>query len=367
MAKRKQWDTRLVLLASAILFIGLVALSSASVAVGISRFNDAYFFIKRQILFGVIPGLLVFLIVQKISVEYFERYAGTLYMISLILLFALFIPGLGQEFTTGAKSWLSLGAASFQPAEIAKLALILFMASWLARNQDHVSDFKSGFIPAFVLGAIPVILVVLQPDIGTAAILFSILIAALYFGSTKLSHTGLVLVVGMILFIASIVAAPYRAARLAIFLHPELDPAGIGYHINQASLAIGSGGIFGLGLGASRQKFQYLPEVHADSIFAVMAEELGFVVVALFLILLLSLILRLLELARNARTPFTRIYIGAVAVWFASQVLLNIGAMIGLLPLTGVPLPLVSHGGTAMLVWITTLGIVTRMSKEISV
>ncbi len=367
MARKKQWDKQLVLLTIIILFIGLVTLSSASVAVGISRFGDPYFFIKRQILFGVIPGVLAFLIAQKVSIDFVERYAGSIFLGAVLLLAAIFIPGLGQQFTTGSMSWLSFGSFSFQPAEIAKPALILFMAAWLTRNEDVLKDFKSGFMPAFVLGIIPIALVAFQPDIGTAAILFAILIASLYFSSARLHHTAAVLAIGAALFVASIVAAPYRAARLAIFLHPELDPAGIGYHINQASLAIGSGGFFGLGLGASRQKFQYLPEVHADSIFAVMAEELGFVVVVIFLLLLLAFVLRLLALARSANSQFMRLAISGTAVWFATQVLLNVGAMIGLLPLTGVPLPLVSHGGTAMLVWLTTIGVIARMSKEISI
>lgn len=186
----------------------------------------------------------------------------------------------------------------------------------------------------------------------------------LFFAEATYRHLGLLAVVGVIAFLVMIWAAPYRAERFMTFLHPELDPQGQGYHINQAFLAIGSGGLLGLGLGHSRQKFQYLPEVHADSIYAVMAEELGFFVAAGFVVLLLYICLRGLRIAKSAPDTFGRILMIGIIMWFMAQAFLNIGAMVGLLPLTGVPLPFVSHGGTALMVTLAGVGIMVNISKQ---
>jgi cell division protein FtsW len=186
----------------------------------------------------------------------------------------------------------------------------------------------------------------------------------LFLAQSKLSHLGLLASLAIAGFIIMILAAPYRAERLMTFLHPELDPQGQGYHINQAFLAIGSGGWFGLGLGHSRQKFQYLPEVHADSIFAIGSEELGFIVISGFLILLLLICLRGFLIAKNSGDPFGTYLVGGIIAWFTIQSILNIGAMVGLLPLTGVPLPFVSHGGSALMIGMVAMGMVIRVSKE---
>lgn len=189
----------------------------------------------------------------------------------------------------------------------------------------------------------------------------------LFLGRATYSHLVLLALAGIILFLIMIWAAPYRAARFTTFLHPELDPLGQGYHINQAFLAIGSGGFFGLGLGHSQQKFAYLPEVHADSIYAVMAEELGFFVTVAFLFLLMYMALRGFSIAKNAPDDFGKLLVSGIIAWFMIQSFLNIGAMVGLLPLTGVPLPFVSHGGTALMVALAAVGIVLNVSKQTNI
>jgi cell division protein FtsW len=357
-------DYVFILYIGILLFFGLMMLTSASSAVGIDRFGDSYYFIKRQLLYGLLPGMLAFFVFAKIPYGIFQKHAWFIFTLTLAGLILVFIPGIGSSFGTGANSWIALGQYSFQPSEFAKLGLIIFMAAYLSKKGSELMDFQKGFLPSLAVGGLPIILVILQPDIGTVAILFSILYGALFVAGAKKTHMGLLASTGVLLFAIMIVAAPYRAARFTTFLHPELDPQGVGYQINQSFIAIGSGGMFGLGLGHSRQKFQYLPEVHADSIFAVVAEEMGFVFATGLIVLLVLIAMRGMRIAKHAPDPFARILVSGIIVWFLSQSFLNIGAMLGLLPVTGVPLPFVSHGGTALMVALAAVGIVANISKH---
>ncbi|MBT3538965.1 putative lipid II flippase FtsW [Candidatus Parcubacteria bacterium] len=346
-----------------LILFGLLVLSSAGVSVGIERFQDPYFFIKRQLLLGLLPGVILFLIAAKIDYHVWKKYALPIFIAGLILLILPFIPGIGSTHGTGARSWIVLGGNSFQPAEAIKLGMIIFMAAFLSNMGKQIYDLKHGFLVALGVGLIPIVMVIAQPDIGTTFILFSILIFLLFFANAKFSHLSALGLVAIIAFILMIIAAPYRAQRLTTFLHPELDPQGQGYQINQAFLAIGSGGVFGLGLGHSRQKFQYLPEVHADSIFAIASEEFGIVIIGLFLALLVLITLRVLHIAKHSPDSFGRLLVAGIISWFIIQSLLNIGAMVGLLPLTGVPLPFVSHGGSALMIGMVGMGIIINVSK----
>jgi len=343
---------------------GLIMLASASTAIGQARFDDSYFFIKRQLLFGVLPGLAVFFVFAKLDYRLLKKMAVPIFIGICIVLILVFIPGIGSSLGTGAHSWLIINGRSLQPAEFAKLGLIIFMAAYLANAGKDIADIKLGFLPALALGLIPVILVVLQPDIGTVSILFAIVFAMLFIAGARLRHLGALAIIGIAGITLMVMVAPYRAARLTTFLHPELDPQGIGYHINQAFLAIGSGGFFGLGLGHSRQKFQYLPEVQADSIYAVIAEEMGFLFAAALVILLVLIAYRGFILAKMSPDSFGRLLAAGIITWFIAQSFLNIGAMVGLLPLTGVPLPFVSHGGTALVVSMAAAGILINISKH---
>ena len=209
------------------------------------------------------------------------------------------------------------------------------------------------------------VLIVLQPDLGSLIAIASLAGLTFMLAGAPWSHLfGLASSGALVLWIL-IKIKPYRANRLMSFLHPEFDPQGIGYHINQAYLAIGSGGLFGLGLGHSRQKYMYLPEVIGDSIFAVMAEELGFVVMAIIIVLLVLFLLRLTVLAKRAPDRFGRLLVGGIACWMFAQVILNVGSMIGLFPMTGLPLPFMSYGGTALMVMLATMGIVANVSRQI--
>ncbi len=357
-------DTAFLIYFLLVLVCGLVFLTSASSVVGFDKFHDTYFFVKHQLLFGVVPGVLGLLFFSKLDYQKLRSWSPILFVGSIILLLIVFIPGIGSALNTGNRSWIVLGNFSFQPSEIAKFALIIYLAAFLAKMGSQIKNLKEGFLVALGVASIPVVCIMLQPDIGTMAILFFIIFGLLFIADAKLSHMSLLTFAAVAGFVILIVIAPYRLARFTTFLHPELDPQGIGYHINQSFIAIGSGGFFGSGLGQSRQKYQYLPEVQADSIFAVIAEEMGFFLTVLFLILFLMFVHRGLKIAKSSDDVFARFLVTGIMIWFISQAFLNIAAMVGLMPLTGVPLPFVSHGGTALAIAMSAVGVVLSVSKH---
>lgn len=346
------------------LVFGLIMLTSASSPVGHAKFGNDYFFIKRQLLLGVIPGLILFYFFLKVDYLIIKKYSLYLFGFTILLLILTLIPGIGTNNGTNAHSWLIIFGYSFQPSELAKLASVIYLAAYFGNIGKDIKDLHNGFIKSLIVGMIPIVLVILQPDVGTVAILFSIVFGMLYVAGARYSHIFGLALLGLVCLVLLIMAAPYRAARLTTFMHPELDPLGVGYQINQSFLAIGSGGIFGRGLGHSLQKFQYLPEVDADAIFAVIAEEMGFIF-AFGLVLLITLVAgRCLVIARKAQDQFGRLLAAGVAIWFVTQSFLNIGAMVGALPLTGVPLLFVSHGGSALAIAMGAVGVLMNVSKR---
>ncbi|MDO8499626.1 MAG: putative peptidoglycan glycosyltransferase FtsW [bacterium] len=363
MSKSVKRSDRVFLIYLLILIVfGFTVLTSASAPMGYERFHDIYYFVKRQFLFGLLPGLAVFLVVARLPYTFIKTMAWPFYLLALAGLVAVFIPGIGLAIN-GSRSWISVGLFNFQPAELAKLAIIIIMAGLLAQPERDLNDWQNGLLPVLAVVSPAVLLILLQPDIGTLSILIVIIFALLFLSRVPSKFLLAMAMVGGVAFMAILVAAPYRVQRLTVFLHPELDPLGVGYHVNQAFLAVGSGGFWGLGFGQSRQKFQYLPEVNADSIFAIIAEELGFVVAAGLIILILLITKRGLRIAKEAPDEFGRLLVGGIMVWFFWQSFLNIGAMVGAMPLTGVPLLFISHGGSAMLTGLMAMGIVAAVSR----
>lgn len=358
---RRKPDYTFLVLVGVLLLVGLLVLSSASSPTGLDRFGDSYYFVRRQLLYGVLPGVAGLLLLSRMDYRKWKGGTWVFLGVTLLLLLLVFIPGLGASFGR-TRNWILAGGVSLQPAELAKLSFIAFLASYFgARHPDALT--LRALIPT-ACGALAVFaLIALEPDVGMLMIFFFIAAAlAMAAGLPWKALAGGFAAAGAAIF-ALIKVAPYRAARLTAFLHPELDPLGIGYHINQAFLAIGSGGLWGVGLGRSRQKFQYLPEVTADSIFAVLAEEFGLIFTLLCVALMVALFLRGVHIARNATDRFGQLLVVGVIAWFALQSFINIGAMVGLLPLTGIPLPFVSHGGTALASALWGAGIVLSVSK----
>jgi len=343
---------------------GLVMLSSASSAVAFQRFGNNLYYVIHQLINGFVPGVIFCVIAALVDYHYWRRFGFTLFAASIVLLVAVLIPGLGVSFG-GAQSWLDLGPILFQPAEVTKLTFIMYLASWLEkRDKKVIKDFSDGLMPFLMSLGIVMGLMLAQPDVGTMTVIAMIAMMVYFAAGANIKHLMGLGVVGAGLLFTLIKIAPYRTARLTVFLHPELDPQGIGYHINQALLAIGSGGLFGLGFAHSRQKHLYLPEVIGDSIFAIISEELGFIFVCIFLVILFTLMYRGYQIARNAPDNFGRFLAVGIISWIGFQSFINIAAMVGLLPITGLPLPFVSYGSSSLIVLFIAMGIMINISRQ---
>ncbi len=352
------------------LLLGVVAfgffmLISASAPSGFERFGDSYYYVKHQLFVGLLPGIALFTIALFTPTTLLQRYAGAMLLFSIGLLLLVFIPGIGQDFGTFANSWVQIGSFSFQPAEIVKLSFLIYISAWLEKQKAHLHDFQTGLLPFVAVLGVIAGLIMLQPDLGTLAIIVLMSFVVYFVAGGHVVHLSGLGIAGILVLIIMIQASPYRLERFTTFLHPEVDPQGVGYQVNQALLGIGSGGIIGRGYGHSLQKFQYLPEVIGDSIFAVIAEEFGFIFTTAFIFLYACLILRGIKIAQAHPEGFSRYFIIGVMAWIGIQALVNIGAMLSILPLTGVTLPFVSYGGTSLIVSLTAMGIVLQMSREV--
>lgn len=356
-------DYTLIITILVLTIFGLIMLSSASVVMSYQMFGHNYYYFFRQLLLGGILGFLGFFITSKIDYHRWKKFALPLLIITLVLLVLVLIPQFNLEYG-GAKRWIHIGALTIQPTEIAKLTFLLYLASWFDKRRKGISNFQTSFVPFITLLGLIGFLIILQPDIGTLAIIALSAITVYFIAGAHFPHLISLLISGVILFLILVKIAPYRMARFTVFLNPEIDPQGIGYQINQALLAIGSGGLFGRGLGKSLQKYNYLPEASSDSIFAVIAEELGFIRVLILIALFAILAYRGFQIAKSAPDLFGKLIVSGIISWIILQALINIAAMVGLVPLTGVPLPFVSYGGTALLFTLIGMGIIVNVSKQ---
>ncbi|MBI3290669.1 putative lipid II flippase FtsW [Candidatus Falkowbacteria bacterium] len=360
-------DNFLLIVIFIIIVFGLIMLSSASSNISFRDYEgNSYHLFWRQILRGFLPGLLLFWFFSRFDYQKLEKFSVSLFFAALALLVLVFVPGLGQVYG-GSRSWLGFPGFSFQPAEFVKLFLILALAGWFSyRGREMNREFWNGLAPfAFMLVLIG-LPIIFQPDIGTLVIITVIALVIYYVAGAKLSHITGVILAGIGAFGILIIQAPYRLARLVTFINPDAETTGAAYQINQALLAVGSGGLFGLGFGQSRQKLAYLPEVMGDSIFAIIAEELGFIFVSGLIILFLLLAWRGFKIAGSLDDPYGKFIIVGILAWFIFQAFLNIGAMIGILPLTGVPLPFISYGATALASSMAAAGILVNISRRYS-
>lgn len=348
-----------------LLIFGLVMLISASSVFSFQNYDgDSYSIIKQQLLRGIIPGLFLFFLFFKfINYNTLKKITPLLMLFSVILLVLVFIPGFSKY--TGVKSWIKIpGLFSFQPAEFMKIVFILFLALWFdKRGKREIKNFTAGFIPFIFWLGLSAGLIILQPDLGTAIIIILTSLAIYFLAGAKKTHLFYIFLIGIISFLIFInFAQDYQKNRLSVFLNPQINKLGSAYHINQAFLAIGSGGIFGVGFGQSRQKFAYLPEVIGDSIFAIISEELGFVISAAFIILMLFIFLRGFQIAKKSRDTFAYLTVAGIISLFAIQSIINIGAMVGILPLTGVTIPFISYGGSSLAISLAAVGIIGNIS-----
>lgn len=370
-----------------LVILGVLIVYSVSASFSKERFGQTFYYLKRQILFGFLPGAIIGFFFFRIPLTFLKKIALVLFLISLGFLGMVFIPKLGVSIG-GATRWISLGPVSFQPSELLKFTFIIYLAAWLSsgkfknkslrprvrmsvslRSKKTPNRKKSkkrsplGLIAfLIIIGAISLFLI-FQPDFSTLGLIISV--AALMYFSAKTSfwYTILILLIISGSFIALMKLAPYRMERFLVFLNPEIDPMGIGYQSKQALIAVGSGGISGLGLGMSQQKFGFLPHPIADSIFAIFAEETGFIGSLILILLFLIFFWRGFEISKKSPNEFSKLVALGISSWIILQAFLHIGSMIGLLPLTGIPLPFISYGASHLIVELIGVGILLNISK----
>lgn len=357
-------DTKLLFTVLSLLAIGLVAIASAGIFYAETRFSDDYYFLKRQLLVGIIPGIMALYFFQKTDYHKWQKLVVPLFLLNIILLVLVFVPGIGLK-VYGASRWVQIGPLLFQPSEMTKLATILYLSAWfVGKGKEKIGDLFEGLVPFMAIFGVIAFLIMKQPDTGTLGVIFLISLSIFFAAGARIAHLGALFGIGAISLGLLIKAAPYRLQRLLVFLNPDADPQGVGYHVNQALLAIGSGGLLGLGLGHSRQKFNYLPEPVTDSVFAIFSEEWGFIGATVVVSLFVFLAWRGFMIAKNAPDEFGRLIAVGIVTWIIAQAFINIAAISGLIPLTGIPLPFISYGGTSLVFLMAGVGILLNISRH---
>lgn len=317
----------------------------------------------KQFAIGILLGSLVLYLASRIQYTVWRKYALFIFLFTLILSFMVFVPGVGWEHG-GAKRWVSIAGISFQPSEFLKIGLVIYFAGWLAKAREKISRMSHGFFPLCILLGLAGTSLLLEPDTGTFLVLFFALIGMYISAGARFRDIAILGLLCVLAVGALFIYRPYIKDRVLTFLDPSRDPLGSGYQIQQSLIAIGSGGFFGRGFGQSIQKFNYLPEPVGDSIFAVAGEEFGFVGGTALILLYVFFALRGFKIATRSTDPFGRLLAVGIVILIVSGSFINISSMLGVLPLTGIPLIFVSHGGTAVLVSIAEVGIVLNISER---
>jgi len=361
--KKKTPDIAIFLAVIGLLSIGIVMVFSSSAVVAYARTGDSYYFLKKQLLWGML-GLVCMFITMRADYRGWRKWSKPFFFLSIILLLAVLVPGIGTVIN-GARRWISLGPLQFQPSEICKLAMVLFLADLLAKNPEKVRCFWKGFIPVLALIVVVFALIMGEPDMGTGMVISGTAMIMIFTAGARLGHLGLIMsgVFPALWFL--IKEEPYRAERLFAFLNPWKDPLDTGFHIIQSLFALGSGGLFGLGLGRSRQKFFYLPENHTDFIFAILGEELGFIGGVTVLCLFFLFAWRGFRTAVLAPDLFGSLVAVGITSLITLQALINIGVVTSSIPVTGITLPFISFGGTSLIFLLTAVGILLNISKHV--
>ncbi|MDC3412834.1 stage V sporulation protein E [Aquibacillus sp. 3ASR75-11] len=354
-------DLILTIVILALLTVGVVMVYSASAIWANYRFNDSFFFAKRQLLFAVV-GIIAMYGVMNVPYYFWRKYAKPILLICFLLLLAVLIPGVGMV-RGGARSWIGVGAFSVQPSEFMKLGLIIFLATYLSIHQKYITSLKKGFLPSLLLVFVAFGFIMLQPDLGTGMVLVLTSMVMIFVAGARISHFIGLGLLGLVGFAGLIASAPYRIDRITAFLNPWEDPLGDGFQIIQSLYAIGPGGLMGLGLGQSLQKFFYLPEPQNDFIFAILAEELGFIGGTFVLLLFLLLLWRGIRVSLAAPDTFGSLLGLGIIGMISIQVMINISVVIGLIPVTGITLPFISYGGSSLTLTLFSVGILLNISK----
>ncbi len=360
------WDSVTLGLTAALLLIGLIMVTSASMSIAAKDFGDPFYFLERQFVFGLV-GVLCAWVLTRVPVRWWDRYGMALLLLGLLLLLLVLIPGLGAT-VNGARRWMRIGPMNFQVSELAKVLVLTWVCSYCVRKRTELEQTLPGLAKPVGLLAVTALLLLLEPDFGAATVLFATGFALLFVAGARLRYVSLLVAAAVLAFAVLALSSAYRLKRLTGFLHPWDDPFNGGFQLTQSLIAIGRGSWFGVGLGSSVQKLFYLPEAHTDFVFAVLAEELGLVGVVGVLALFVALVWRAFQISRmaaQAGMQFQAYVALAFGVWLGLQCIVNIGVNMGVLPTKGLTLPLVSYGRSSLLVSLGWLGVLLRIYHEV--
>jgi cell division protein FtsW len=365
--RRFAFDTVMLMTVAGILLLGLVMMTSASVSIADKQTHDPLYFLTRQ-LTGVTLGIVGCGIMMMIPTTVWERLAMPLLLIAFVFLVGVLIPGLGHE-VNGSRRWLRAGVMNFQASELARVLLLIYLASYVVRKQSELKEELRGFLKPLgvLMGAAALLL--MEPDFGAATVLVATGLGVLFLAGVKLRHFFALVAIAAVGMAVIAVTSAYRLKRLTAFMDPWADPFNSGFQLTQSLIAIGRGELFGVGLGSSVQKLFYLPEAHTDFVFAVLAEELGLVGVIFTLSLFIVLVWRsfhISRLAAQAGLAFQAYCAAAFGIWLALQTFINVGVNMGILPTKGLTLPLMSFGGSSVMVTLGWLGLIMRINHEAS-
>jgi len=346
--------------ALALLGIGIVMVFNVSYFHAERDLGDPYYFFRKHVA-AVMIGLVGALVATRLSSDVYQRLAYPTVIVALLALVAVLAVGTVRG---GAQRWLVVGTTSLQPSELAKMALVLYLACSLAQKRDRIHEFKRGVLPHCMVGGTMAALLIVEPDFGSAALCIGLVGFMLFVGGARLVHLGLLALAAVPALAHAVFSESYRMGRLLSFLDPALDPQGAGYQLNQSLIAFGSGGVAGVGLGASQQKMYFLPAAHTDFIYSIVGEELGMLGALLVLGLFAVLALRGLRIASRHPDRFGSLLAAGVTLLLVVQALLNVGVVLGCLPTKGLVLPFISYGGSAMLVTLAEVGILLALARE---
>ena len=362
MTSRGQYDTLLLGAVAALLAVGVVMVYSSSSVVALTTYNDPSYFMKRQIVWALL-GLLVMMAAMRWDHGRLadKRVVGLLLLVTFVLLAAVFVPVLGRTIN-GARRWIKLGGLTFQPAELMKFTLVVYLSSYISSRGERLREFRQGLLPVLLVTMVFLGMTMFQPDFGTVVAMGLVILAMVLAGGANLLHLAGLVLLALPLGFAAIAAKAYRMRRLLSFLDPWADPQGAGHQIVQSYLAFGSGGVFGRGLGEGRQKLLFLPERHSDFIYAVIGEELGLIGAAAVLVLFGIVLWRGIAVARHTE-GFSRMLALGITLLICVQALFNMAVVTGLVPTKGIALPLVSYGGSALVVTLGSVGVLLNISK----
>jgi cell division protein FtsW len=347
----------------ALVALGLLIVYSSSFALGLLAFDDANYFVVRQAIWAAI-GMALLVTLMRLDYRWLRSISPLLMLAAIVSLMAVLVPGIGLE-RGGAQRWIALGPLPpIQPSEFAKLALIIYVAAWLAGKGVTIRSFAMGFVPFVTMVGLVAGLILLEPDTGTAAVLVLTTVTLFFVAGASVTHLGALVGIGGVAATMLILTSGYRADRIFAFLSAEDDPSGVGFQTLQLLIALGSGGVGGLGLGASRQKFFYIPGSHTDGVFAVIGEELGFIGAIGVVILFAALVYRGFRVVLGARDDFGALLATGIVSWIAYQALINVGGITRAIPMTGIPMPFLSYGGSALAALLAAIGILLSVSRH---